>query len=822
MHGENARRVAACIVQRAHPAPPRAPRRRARGQEIPAKWRRGTGVRILSAEVRRSCPRTARGHPGSPCADLSPSSSPLLAAASLALRARSARARRQVTTVELRASARSVCATRGCSAAVHACRRPVARQRPRGVPDTLDRAAAGARGDAAAPEDEDGPDAGSPRAATPRLAARQSVVGRAVESRSRRARSATSRGFRAQLVWSPEVRIPLRVPERDRDAADRAAARRGEQTSRSGAARRPTRRLFGSRSSTTRPAATTTRAPRPPRSSRGSSSSTCRGTAGTTSATTFSSTASGRSTRGASAASTATSSARTRWASTPAPSASRCSGRTGARSRRRRRRTRSPASSPGGSTSRTSIRRRFLTFISGGSERYASGIPGAAERGLGPPRHGLHGVSGKCALLEARRDRGLGSGARRAEDLRPARRTSSGTAIRVRAQALAGTAVDGRDDEPRPARRSRVARAPAPPSTGPGSPAAVAGRRVHLDDRGRHRASRDRRASGRRRRCRRSRSRPLPPSRRRSARTETARRTRRLLTYRITAPANVTVEIADAIGGVIATVVDRVWTQRRPAHGRRSTARARRRRLQRRRHGADRGRRVGSEGRPAAPSTARSALVAVAPRAFSPNGDGRKDSLSVTFSLAAPADVRIRIERDGRWVASPLIGELPRRDADVRLGRRCASSGRFATASTRRSSRRRSEIGSDLVRGSRSSPTRSRRACGSCRASACSRGQRACRAHASSSTAARSGDEAKRAGIVRIPWDGPATSRSRRRLGRCGQRERARRPRRSAASSRRIRPVDSTPCRRPARPLRERRRSSRSSPTATRSSSSTR
>jgi hypothetical protein len=46
--------------------------------------------------------------------------------------------------------------------------------------------------------------------------------------------------------------------------------------------------------------------------------------------------------------------------------------------------------------------------------------------------------------------------------------------------------------------------------------------------------------------------------------------------------------------------------------------------------------------------------VTVAPVAFSPNGDGRKDALRMRFTLAAPATVRIRIERDGRWVASPL------------------------------------------------------------------------------------------------------------------------------------------------------------------------
>jgi hypothetical protein len=52
-------------------------------------------------------------------------------------------------------------------------------------------------------------------------------------------------------------------------------------------------------------------------------------------------------------------------------------------------------------------------------------------------------------------------------------------------------------------------------------------------------------------------------------------------------------------------------------------------------------------------------LVTVAPLAFSPNADGRRDQLTLTFALTAPADVRIRIEREGHWVASPLLASYP-------------------------------------------------------------------------------------------------------------------------------------------------------------------
>ncbi|MSO58220.1 MAG: hypothetical protein EXQ77_04170 [Thermoleophilia bacterium] len=44
---------------------------------------------------------------------------------------------------------------------------------------------------------------------------------------------------------------------------------------------------------------------------------------------------------------------------------------------------------------------------------------------------------------------------------------------------------------------------------------------------------------------------------------------------------------------------------------------------------------------------------------LSPNGDGRNERLGVRFTLAAPADVKLRIERDGLWIATPFSGLLP-------------------------------------------------------------------------------------------------------------------------------------------------------------------
>jgi hypothetical protein len=129
------------------------------------------------------------------------------------------------------------------------------------------------------------------------------------------------------------------------------------------------------------------------------------------------------------------------------------------------------------------------------------------------------------------------------------------------------------------------------------------------------------------------------------------------ITYRISAAANVTVEITDAIGGVVATPVDRMWTRAGQ-------------------HAVTLDGETLPDGSYYVVVTARTAtgasvqkviplvvnralgLVTVSPAVFSPNGDGRKDRLLLTFALAAPADVRVRIERDGRWVATPLVGSF--------------------------------------------------------------------------------------------------------------------------------------------------------------------
>jgi hypothetical protein len=65
----------------------------------------------------------------------------------------------------------------------------------------------------------------------------------------------------------------------------------------------------------------------------------------------------------------------------------------------------------------------------------------------------------------------------------------------------------------------------------------------------------------------------------------------------------------------------------------------------------------------------------VTPKAFSPNGDHRNDTLTVRFLLRASADVRVRVIRGTAWVATPFTGQLPagphvvRWDGRKRVGR---------------------------------------------------------------------------------------------------------------------------------------------------------
>ena len=236
----------------------------------------------------------------------------------------------------------------------------------------------------------------------------------------------------------------------------------------------------------------------------------------------------------------------------------------------------------------------FLTFISGGSDRYASGIPvllngvsGHRDTGFTAcPGDVLYGRLGTIAA-SARALGGL--------KIFEPRATVAGPAVRVRARLSQPSGLGGRDHQ-RERSRGR---------------AGIRQRDGGRLDVGLGRSSRRARTAGRSRRAR-----PVRPSAP-SARAEARRRSRsRLLaaepeaispngdgqadtttlTYRISASANVTIEVTDAIGGVVSTVVDRVWTRRGTAHGRARRHRARRRLLQRRGDGSNGGGRVRAEG----------------------------------------------------------------------------------------------------------------------------------------------------------------------------------------------------------------------------------
>jgi hypothetical protein len=127
------------------------------------------------------------------------------------------------------------------------------------------------------------------------------------------------------------------------------------------------------------------------------------------------------------------------------------------------------------------------------------------------------------------------------------------------------------------------------------------------------------------------------------------------LTFSLSTPANVTVDVVDSTGVIAATVLDRVWsragTHSLTVDGAALTDGAYS--VVVRAHTATSGEVVASS-----PLTVSRTLGLVAvPEVFSPNGDGRLDRLDIRFALAAPATVTVRIVRDGRWVASPLISQ---------------------------------------------------------------------------------------------------------------------------------------------------------------------
>jgi hypothetical protein len=129
------------------------------------------------------------------------------------------------------------------------------------------------------------------------------------------------------------------------------------------------------------------------------------------------------------------------------------------------------------------------------------------------------------------------------------------------------------------------------------------------------------------------------------------------ITYTLNAPANVAVTLRDDLGAEVATVAPKAW-KRAGEHAVRfdplllpdgifhidlsATATG--------------GRQVTATTQLAVTRTL--GAVSAARLAFSPNADGRADRIAFRFELGGPADVRLRILKNGKWVATAFKGPL--------------------------------------------------------------------------------------------------------------------------------------------------------------------
>ena len=128
------------------------------------------------------------------------------------------------------------------------------------------------------------------------------------------------------------------------------------------------------------------------------------------------------------------------------------------------------------------------------------------------------------------------------------------------------------------------------------------------------------------------------------------------ITYTLNAPANVTVRVLDLLGAEVAAI-PKAW-RRAGEHALRFDPSPLPDGVFRIELAAN-----ATGGRVAAAATQLVVTrtlgsVAATRLAFSPNADGRADQIAFRFVLAAAAEVRVRILRSGRWVATPFAGPL--------------------------------------------------------------------------------------------------------------------------------------------------------------------
>ena len=129
------------------------------------------------------------------------------------------------------------------------------------------------------------------------------------------------------------------------------------------------------------------------------------------------------------------------------------------------------------------------------------------------------------------------------------------------------------------------------------------------------------------------------------------------LTYTLSEPGNVTVTLRDASGAEAAKIANKAW-KRAGEHAIRFDPVALPDGIFQVEVSASA---TGGRQATAATQIAVSRTlgkVTAARLAFSPNADGRADRIGFNFQLAAPAEIRLRILKQGKWVATPFRGPL--------------------------------------------------------------------------------------------------------------------------------------------------------------------
>ena len=129
------------------------------------------------------------------------------------------------------------------------------------------------------------------------------------------------------------------------------------------------------------------------------------------------------------------------------------------------------------------------------------------------------------------------------------------------------------------------------------------------------------------------------------------------ITYTLTSAANVTVKVRDELGTEVATIANKTW-KRAGEHAVRFSPAALPDGIFQIELFVN-----GTGGRQATASTQLAVSrtlggVRAARLAFSPNADGRADRIAFRFELTGSAEVRLRILKEGKWIATPFKGPL--------------------------------------------------------------------------------------------------------------------------------------------------------------------